>query len=239
MHVPCISRSNKTAAVAALLLTVVAVAAIAAEGPYGPIPLGPSASLFGPANRARPLTLENASWIYRTAKPQLSRFELHDVITVVVDEKSSVTSEGEIDQKKKAHRDLILKAWVLLKGLTLIPDPLSAGEPHIRAEADSKTRAEATLEARDSLKSYIGCTILEIRPNGLLVIEGHDTITYNNEVWEMSLSGLIRPQDVQQDNTVLSQNIVYKRISKRTSGQVRDGYDRGWLAEFLDHIRPL
>jgi len=222
-----------------LFLAAVAVAAIAAEGPRQPIPLGPSASLFGQANAARPLTLENASWMYRSAQPQLSRFEKHDVITVIVDEKSTVVSEGEIDRKKNANRKFALTDWVLLKAGALIPDPMSAGDPTISAEASNKMRSEATLEARDSLKTYIGCTIVDIRPNGLLVIEGHDTVQYNEEVWDMSLTGMIRPQDVQQDNTVLSQNIVYKRINKRSSGHVRDGYDRGWLAKFLDRIQPF
>ena len=80
----------------------------------------------------------------------------------------------------------------------------------------------------------IACTVVDIRPNGVLVIEGRRSIRNNEEVWDLSLTGSVRPEDVLTNNTVLSENIADLRIYKREAGSVRDSYRRGWLMHWLD-----
>ena len=211
-------------AVVAMLLTVGAEAA------------GPSSSLFGNPGQRQPLTLAEHSWTY---PQEVNEVRLNDLITVIVDEKSMVISEGEMDRKKKAHGDLKLSDWILFKGLAIIPDPQTLGEPHIRGEVDNKMRSEAGLETRDSMKFHIACRVVDIRPNGNLVLEGRRTISNNNEIWEQSLTGEIRPKDVLPNNTVLSESVAELRIDKRESGHVRDGYRRGWVLKWLDKWQPF
>ena len=81
--------------------------------------------------------------------------------------------------------------------------------------------------------------MVDIRPNGNLVIEGRRTIRNNNEVWEQALTGVIRAGDVMPNNTVLSENIAEMRVYKREAGNVRDGYRRGWLMKWLDAYQPF
>jgi flagellar L-ring protein precursor FlgH len=212
------------AAVSALLLTAAAEAA------------GPSSSLFGNPGRRQPLLLAEYSWTY---PKEMDEIRLNALITVIVDEKTAVTSQGEMDRKKKAYGDLILKNWVLLKGLAAIPDPQSLGSPHIRGEVDNKMRSEADLQTRDTMKFRISCRVVDIRPNGNLVIEGRRTVRNNLEVWEQSLTGEVRPKDVLPNNTVLSENVAELRIEKRESGHVRDGYRRGWMLQWLDKWQPF
>jgi len=197
---------------------------------------GPSSSLFGNPDRRQPMTLAEYSWTY---PKELDEIRLNDLITVIVDEKSAVISEGEMDRKKKAHGDLILKDWILLKGFAAIPDPQTLGDPHIRGEVDNKMRSEAGLETRDSMKFRISCRVVDIRPNGNVVIEGRRTVRNNSEVWEQSLTGEVRPKDVLPNNTVLSENVAELRIDKREAGHVRDGYRRGWLLKWLDKWQPF
>lgn len=197
-----------------------------------------SSSSFGDPRQRRPLTLYDHSWTaQRPAEPKV--IQLHDVITVVINEQSVVISEGEMDRKKKAHGELKLSDWVLLKGLTAVPDPQSEGEPKIKGSVDNKFRSEATLETRDSIKFKIACTVVDIRPNGNLVIEGHRLMQNNEETWEYALSGEIRAEDILPNNTVLSENVAGLRVHKREEGHVRDGYRRGWLLEVLDRWQPF
>ena len=135
--------------------------------------------------------------------------------------------------------ELKLSDWVLLKGLTAVPDPQSEGEPKIKGSVDNKFRSEATLETRDSIKFKIACTVVDIRPNGNLVIEGHRLMQNNEETWEYALSGEIRAEDILPNNTVLSENVAGLRVHKREEGHVRDGYRRGWLLEVLDRWQPF
>ena len=71
-------------------------------------------------------------------------------MTVLVNEKSIMTSDSELDRKKKGYGDLILPDWILLKGLRkVVPDPQSAGAPHIRGEIDNKLQAHGQLQTTD------------------------------------------------------------------------------------------
>ena len=217
----------------ATALVAVALAALpAAES------RGQSSSLFGDPQRRPPLTLSDVAYSYRPPA-EVKVIQLHDIITVIVSEQSVVISEGEMDRKKKAHGELTLKDWIMLRGLSVIPDPQSLGDPTIGGKLDNKMRSEAGLETRDSIKFRIACTVEDIRPNGNLIIEAHRTIQNNSEIWEYSLSGEIRSEDVLPNNTVLSENIAAMRLNKRETGHVRDGYRRGWLLEILDKYQPF
>jgi flagellar L-ring protein FlgH len=197
-----------------------------------------SSSLFGPTDPRREITLTTYSWTYqKPVEPHPIR--LYDIVTVVVNEKSVVISEGQMDRKKKAYGDLKLPNWTLLKGLSLAADPQSEGMPHVRGEVDNKMRSQANMESRDSMMLQIACNVVDIRPNGNLIIEGRRTIKNNEDTWEYSLNGEIRAEDVLPNNTVQSQNVSNLRLLKREAGHVRDGYRRGWLLEWLDKYQPF
>lgn len=199
---------------------------------------GQDSSLLTAEPQQPPLTLAEFSWTYEAPKQQ-NPVGLHDLITVVIDEQSVVISEGEMDRKKKAHGDLVLTDWVLLKGFAAIPDPQTLGDPRIAGKLDNKMRSEAGLETRESMKFRITCAVVDVRPNGNLIVEGHDTIHYNEETWDYSFTGEIRAEDVLPNNTVLSESVANKRIHKRETGHVRDGYRRGWLLRILDKWQPF
>jgi len=214
-------------ALAALVLVVGVAADLSA----------PRSTTYGNTAAHRPLTLAETSWTYNAKEP--TEVKVNDLIVVLVDEKSQVISEGEMDRRKKADGTFALKDWIGISGLGVIPDPQTAGDPTISGEMQSKYRAESELETRDSIKFRISCRVVDIRPNGNLLIEGRRSIQNNNDVWELWLMGTIRATDVLPNNTVLSENVADLRIIKRESGHVRDGYRRGFFMRFLDRFSPI
>jgi flagellar L-ring protein precursor FlgH len=199
---------------------------------------GQNSSLLSQRDPRQGLVLERASWTYqKIAEPR--PLTLNDQVTVFVDSKSVFINDGQMDRKKNGYGSLTLPNWILFKGLSVIPDPQSAGDPKIRGEVDNKLRSQANLETRESMQFKIACRVVDIRPNGILVIEGNNSIKNNDEVSDYSLSGEIRAEDVKQDNTVLSASIVNLRINKREAGHVRDGYRRGWLLKWADKYQPF
>ncbi|OHB65925.1 MAG: hypothetical protein A2V70_03020 [Planctomycetes bacterium RBG_13_63_9] len=199
-----------------------------------------NSSLLGSPAQRGPLTIAKYSWTYDQPLDVKQEIQLHDLITVIVSQQSVVISEGEMDRKKKANGNLTLEDWILLKGLFhVVPSPQSSGDPKISGKLDNKMRSEAGLETRDSMKFKIACHVVDIRPNGNLVLEGRHCIRNNSEAWECSMTGEIRPEDVLPNNTVLSENVADLRIDKRESGHVRDGYRRGWFLKILDKWQPF
>ena len=198
----------------------------------------PSAASSRVGYRPPRLTLDRASWHYQPVE-EPRKLELNDLIVVMVDEKTQVISEGEMDRRKKADGTFSLEDWIGFDGLAIRPDPQSEGEPGISGKMQSKYRAESSLETSDSMKFRIACRVVDVRPNGNLLLEGRRSIQNNNEAWEMWLIGTVRAEDVLPDNTVLSEDVAELRIVKRERGHVRDGYRRGFFMRFLDHFSPI
>jgi flagellar L-ring protein FlgH len=199
-----------------------------------------NSSLFnaGPQQQRAPLTLSDSSWTYQQAEEPRT-IKLHDLVTVMVDEKSVMISDGQMDRKKKGYGDLKLPSWIKFYGWHLGADSFNNGVPHVRGELDNKLQSQANMETRDSLKFRIACNVVDIRPNGNLVVEGRRTIRNNEDTWEYSLTGEVRPESIKPNNTILSEDIAEMKIVKRESGHVRDGYRRGWALEWLDKWQPF
>jgi flagellar L-ring protein precursor FlgH len=185
-----------------------------------------------------PLTLRTGSFLYQEPIPP-KVLAKHDIVTVVVNVMSRMASEGEVDNRKETRLDAVLADWIGFDNGDLVPDPQRRGSPTIAGQWKSKYRADAGVESRSSLTFTIAAEIADIRPNGNLVIEARRTIQNNAEVWEQCLRGVIRREDVTPDNKVLSEDIADLRIFKRESGQVRDGYRRGWLVRFFERWQPI
>jgi len=192
-----------------------------------------------PLSDRQPLLLQEGSWTYIPPLP-LREIKINDRVTVRVDELARMQAEGEVDRRKDATYDALLQDWVRLIGLNAVkPDAQSDGDQRIRGRLQQLYRAETDVETRESLALNIACTVADIRPNGDLVLEGHKQIRVNDNVWEVSLSGICRYEDVGPDNVVLSRNIADLMLEKRERGQVRDGYRRGWFLRWFDEFHPF
>ncbi len=199
-----------------------------------------SSSLLGNPDQRRPLSLSDVSWTYQA--PEAKReIRVNDLITVNVSEKATVLTDGSINQQRQAQGDWTLANWIIPspKGLGIIPDPQSNGSPQINGTVNNTYRANANMESKEGVTSKLTCHVVDIRPNGTLVLEGRRTIAVNDMNWELSLTGSIRPQDVLPNNSVSSENVADMRLVKRETGQVRDGYKRGFITEFLDKYAPF
>jgi flagellar L-ring protein precursor FlgH len=196
-----------------------------------------SASLYGIPGDRSALTLSGASWYYQELEP-IKEIRINDIVTVIVDEKSQVTSEAEIERRKRSSIDARLQDWIRLTP-DLKPAPQADGDPRIRASLNGELRNEMGLETAEGMRFRISARVVDIRPNGNLVLEAHRTISNNNEVWEQSLSGVVRREDVLPNNTVLSEKIAELQVCKREQGHVREGYRRGWLQRIVDKYKPF
>jgi flagellar L-ring protein precursor FlgH len=187
------------------------------------------------------LTLRNSSFTYiePAPVPLPQELEINSIITVLVDYRTRMQSEGDIEQRKTANLRAILSDWILFEGGDLKPSPQSDGDPAVIGSLRSQFRAEGDMEARDALTFRMAVQIVDIRPNGNLVIEGHQTIQNNEEVWQLSLTGEVPRESVQADWTVRSDSVVGLHIVKREMGQVRDGYNRGWFQRAYDRFKPF
>ncbi|TWU48071.1 flagellar basal body L-ring protein FlgH [Rubripirellula reticaptiva] len=199
----------------------------------------PTASGDGQMALDRPAVLiDRASWTYQPASP-MRTFQKNDVVTIRVDEITRVLADGSANQRKQTLYEAILTDWIKLTNGQLRTDPQPSGDPAIAAESNTNYRAQSSIQSRESMTFNIAATVVDIRANGSLVLEARKSIRINDNLWETSLTGICRAQDIAPDNVVLSKDLIDLEILKEDQGHLRDGYKRGWLARWIDRFKPF
>jgi flagellar L-ring protein precursor FlgH len=187
------------------------------------------------------LTLQNSSFMYRKLPPEAEfrELQINDIITVLVDYRSSMISEGDAEARRNLSINAVLSDWLAFDGKDIFPAPQNRGDPRIRGSLQSQYRTESEMELRDALTFRIAAAVVDIRPNGNLVIEARREIRINEEVWMQSLTGVVRRQSIGPDRTVRSDEVHEMRIEKRERGFVNDAYTRGWFARWYGKWKPF
>lgn len=222
------SRSFLTGLIAASLVVGASASAAHAQ----------RSSLYQQQAAARPLTLENNSWLY-VAAPPVREVQVNDLVTILVKQKQQSQSEGEINRITQSSIDARLRDWVQLDGVGINLAPQRLGDPRARGSLDGTLRTNAELETASFIQFNITATVVDIRPNGNLVVEAHSSVKDNAEVWEASLSGIVRREDISPQNTIDSEKIAELMVHKRETGHVNDAYRRGWALKFYDKFKPF
>ncbi len=191
-----------------------------------------------PAYPEPAVSLTDASWTYQPAPPQRT-YNKHDIVTIRVDEIGRMLAQGDAQKRRSATFTAALTDWIKLTDGQLGPAGQADGEPTVAANSNDQFRNQATVESRESLTFNIAATIVDIQPNGNLVLEARKSIRANDNVWETSLTGICRAIDIGPDNVVLSKDLLDLEIHKEDQGQLRDGYRRGWFTRWLDRLQPF
>lgn len=186
-----------------------------------------------------PLSMRQANIIHSEI-PEARTLQKNDIVQIRVDELARMSSEGSSERRKNGVFNAVLNDWVHLNGLTKFEkDAQTGGDPQVQANLQDTMRAEGTIETTERLTLNIAARIVDIRPNGNLVLEGHKQVMVNNEQWQVSLTGICRQQDIGRDNTITSDRIIDFRLAKSEDGATRDSYKRGWLRKAYDRLAPF
>jgi flagellar L-ring protein FlgH len=194
--------------------------------------------LMEQARDDRAVGLAAASWTYTPPLPR-KVFRLQDIVTIRVDELARMRAEGRAEARRNLFYDALLKDWISLADWRLRPDQQAAGDPRINGQSNQQFRADASVESRESLAFSIAARVVDIQPNGNLVLEANKTVRFNDNLFETSLTGICRAQDIAPDNVILSRDLLDLEIKKNETGHLRDSYKRGWLTRWIGELNPF
>jgi len=134
------------------------------------------------------------------------------------------------------NKDLNLHNVALLKDLfkgSNIFEPSLAGS----GKSDFKGKGDTNREG--SLVANITAKVVEVMPNGNLMLEARKELTINNEKQILVLTGMVRPDDIDSNNTVLSSKIADAQIYYVGDGVLQDKQSPGWLVRIMDKVWPF
>ncbi len=189
------------------------------------------------ARFAPPATIRDHSWIY-IDEQEPREFKVNDIVSVIVSEKSEVTLNSRFNRQRTSTFTSELKEFVRLNpGLTL--ENSASTSPGIDANQQDRIQATGQVTDAEGITYRIAATIVDIRPNGNLILEARKKIHAGDDWWEYTLHGEIRYEDVLSNNTVLSENIANLNIEKRQEGRNYSSVKRRWGTKLYDLLWPF
>jgi flagellar L-ring protein precursor FlgH len=101
------------------------------------------------------------------------------------------------------------------------------------------SKGQGKTERQSSFTSYLTARVIRVLPNRNLVIQGRRNMRINNETEIVTLTGIVRPDDIDRNNVVPSTKVADARVMISGAGVVSDKQRVGWGQRIIDHVWPF
>ena len=163
-----------------------------------------------------------------------------DLITVNIDERTSSQIMAETQTAKESKIANSVNALFGVRQQIIEANTNLGGTIEMDTNSASSYNGDGNTSRQGSIRGLITCRVIEVREDTKnLVIFGWKEVRANRETQYLSLSGVVRPQDIRNDNTISSQVIADAKIEYTGSGVVSDKQGPGIGARILDTIWPF
>ena len=248
-HRPRVGISAAATATALLLCTV--AQSTAAQGLSSavagtePQPLYPRQELR-PGVAATPERLLSPSIegvaLYSVGRPEPQTYALHDLVTILIREDLNTNFEAAMETERSIDRTGDLAALPridlrsFVRGNGLIDG--STVEPPVNLDLryESEFEGEGDYSRRESMTARLTARVIDVKPNGTLVLEARKKIEADDESVLLVATGVCRVDDIAADNTILSQHLYDLHISKQHAGELRRSTKKGLLTRVMDLV---
>ncbi|WP_290614803.1 MULTISPECIES: flagellar basal body L-ring protein FlgH [unclassified Arsukibacterium] len=152
-----------------------------------------------------------------------------DIITVVLRERTQASKQAKHETGKDSSVTVDPMVGLSGRAVSVAGNVLQFG-----ANSTAEFKGDAKADQSNSLVGDISVNVLQVMANGNLVIRGEKWLTLNTGKEYIRLTGIIRPQDVDVNNTVESNKIANARIEYSGTGAHHYGQSPGWLSRFFN-----
>jgi len=140
----------------------------------------------------------------------------HDLISVIVDENLAASTDGTVKNSRASN------ASSQVSSLFGMLHPSSALQNLVNQNSAAGLNAQGTSATNSSLSTVLGGHVIEVLPNGMLVIEAARQVEFSQQTQTIVLHGVVRPEDISQQNQVLSTAISSLELEVRGKGIITD-----------------
>ncbi len=158
-------------------------------------------------------------------------FRLHDVVSIVVSESLEASTDGQVKNSRASNAS---------SGLTSLFGALKSSnalQNLVGATAASGLTAQGQSTTDSSVTTTFGGEVVDVLPNGMLVVQATRQLTFSGQTQLIRLRGLVRPEDVSAQNQVLSTAMTDLELEVTGKGIVNDStYRQNPLVRFLERL---
>ena len=155
-----------------------------------------------------------------------------DLLSILIQESQVIQNNEIASLEKETDLDTAIDNFDI-KPNTF--DPL----PAIQYHSDNEFSGNAIYNKNGSFQTALTVMVIDVLPNGNMVIEGSRDIRMDRELKRIRISGIVRPQDISPTNSVSSTKVAQARISYEGSGPLTQTTNRNWLDALLSIIWPF
>jgi flagellar L-ring protein precursor FlgH len=155
-----------------------------------------------------------------------------DIVTVVVQEGQLVQDDGKLETNKSSSLDSALQVF------DLKPNAFNT-LPALKYTSERTVDGESKYSQKGKFETKLSAVVLDVKPNGAMLIEGRRTIHLDGDVKEIRVRGLVRPIDLRADNSVSSDRIADADILYDSDGGRSRNIEKNWFENLLDFIWPF
>lgn len=172
-------------------------------------------------------------------KDQRAR-QIGDLVTVKV----RVTDRAELQnqtQRSRSGRDTmgVPNFFGVESNLpSILPESVDPGSL-LSTNSQTQTQGAGSVRRSEQLSTNVATVVTQVLPNGNLVVEGKQEIRINFEVRELIVAGVVRPEDIESDNTIDSTKIAQARIAYGGRGQITDVQQPRYGQQVMDVLLPF
>ncbi len=207
------------------------------------------AGMFGGREVSLPMPprdegLTNANSLWRPGskaffKDQRAR-RAGDIVTIVIDINDRARLDNATERLRANGESAELPAFGGLEQrlVDILPDGANAAQL-VDLSSDSSSRGEGSVDRSEDVELTIAAIVTEVLPNGNLVVAGKQEVRVNYELRELTVTGIIRPEDISNANRINHTQIAEARISYGGRGQLTDVQQARYGQQLYDILFPF
>jgi len=184
----------------------------------------------------------NANSLWRNGSRAFFRDQraarIGDLLTVTVNITDKANIANETQRSRTAKEDAGISDFAgkqLLTGNAA----KALGSRMLAADSNSTSDGKGSVNRQEAVQTNVAAVVTQVLPNGNLVVEGKQEIRVNFEIRELIVAGIVRPEDIQSDNTIDSTKIAQARIAYGGRGQITDVQQPRYGQQVMDVLLPF
>ncbi len=164
--------------------------------------------------------------------------QVGDILTVKVNitDKAEIANETQRSRTNKEDSgigDFLGSKTIQNPATSILPGRI------LTADSTSSSDGKGSVNRQEALQTNVAAVVTQVLPNGNLVIEGKQEIRVNFEMRILIVAGIVRPEDIESDNTIDSSKIAQARIAYGGRGQITDVQQPRYGQQALDVLLPF
>ena len=163
--------------------------------------------------------------------------QVGDILTVIVNLNDKAVIANETQRSRKNEEDSGVSALFGAQKYPLMNTPV--GTRIFTGDSNSSSDGKGSVNRSEALVTNVAGVVTQVLPNGNLVVEGKQEVRVNFEIRELIVAGIVRPEDIQSDNTIDSSKIAEARIAYGGRGQITDVQQPRYGQQALDILLPF